>query len=220
MLSTQKNVTSTNIFSCPCVNMKKNINGKTRTNVLVMAKKDDISQESKVNSSLKIVSQVGVAVLGLGFIDAGYSGDWSRIGVISKENEDLLKVAAFLVLMVKFMSSENNNVWQFPNPSPEFLTGDGVPMMVDRFANDEPLAKRWKPLSSFLQTATTSQLMVKFMSSENNNVWQFPNPSPEFLTGDGVPMMVDRFAREEPLAKRWKPLSSFLQTATTSQVDF
>nr|GEU29096.1 retrovirus-related Pol polyprotein from transposon TNT 1-94 [Tanacetum cinerariifolium] len=62
-----------------------------------MAKKDDISQNSKVNSSLKIVSQVGVAVLGLGFIDAGYSGDWSRIGVISKENEDLLKLAAFLV---------------------------------------------------------------------------------------------------------------------------
>lgn len=26
-----------------------------------------------------------------------YSGDWSRIGVISKESEELLKVAAFLV---------------------------------------------------------------------------------------------------------------------------
>jgi hypothetical protein len=26
-----------------------------------------------------------------------YSGDWSRIGVISKETEDLLKLAAFAV---------------------------------------------------------------------------------------------------------------------------
>uniref|UniRef100_A0A6N2MQW4 DUF7887 domain-containing protein n=1 Tax=Salix viminalis TaxID=40686 RepID=A0A6N2MQW4_SALVM len=39
-----------------------------------------------------LLSQSAVAVFGLGFIDAGYSGDWSRIGVISKESEDLLKV--------------------------------------------------------------------------------------------------------------------------------
>ncbi|TYJ39187.1 hypothetical protein E1A91_A04G049400v1 [Gossypium mustelinum] len=29
---------------------------------------------------------------------ARYSGDWSRIGVISKDVEDLLKIAAFLVV--------------------------------------------------------------------------------------------------------------------------
>ncbi|KAM7477112.1 hypothetical protein LguiB_024355 [Lonicera macranthoides] len=46
----------------------------------------------------KITKQSVVAVLGLGFIDAGYSGDWSRIGVISKESEDLLKIAAFVVV--------------------------------------------------------------------------------------------------------------------------
>ncbi|XAR66721.1 hypothetical protein NMG60_11013041 [Bertholletia excelsa] len=45
-----------------------------------------------------ILAQSAVAVFGLGFIDAGYSGDWSRIGVISKETEDLLKLAAFLVV--------------------------------------------------------------------------------------------------------------------------
>ncbi|KAB5552752.1 hypothetical protein DKX38_010063 [Salix brachista] len=45
-----------------------------------------------------LLSQSAVAVFGLGFIDAGYSGDWSRIGVISKESEDLLKVAAFVVI--------------------------------------------------------------------------------------------------------------------------
>ncbi|KAJ6698681.1 DNA-DIRECTED RNA polymerase SUBUNIT BETA [Salix purpurea] len=45
-----------------------------------------------------LLSQSAVAVFGLGFIDAGYSGDWSRIGVVSKESEDLLKVAAFVVI--------------------------------------------------------------------------------------------------------------------------
>eukprot|EP00258_Populus_trichocarpa_P032982 XP_024449001.1 uncharacterized protein LOC112326027 isoform X2 [Populus trichocarpa] len=43
-----------------------------------------------------ILSQSAAAVFGLGFIDAG--GDWSRIGVISKESEDLLKFAAFVVI--------------------------------------------------------------------------------------------------------------------------
>ncbi|TQE06485.1 hypothetical protein C1H46_007984 [Malus baccata] len=42
--------------------------------------------------------RAAVAAFRLGFIDAGYSGDWSRIGAISKESEELLKVAAFLVV--------------------------------------------------------------------------------------------------------------------------
>ncbi|KAM0036776.1 hypothetical protein Hdeb2414_s0014g00430371 [Helianthus debilis subsp. tardiflorus] len=98
MLSTQKYVISTNnIFSCPSVKVKKNVNGETRA-IVSMAKKDDFSQKSTPKTPLKIVSQAVVAVLGLGFIDAGYSGDWSRIGVISKENEDFLKVAALVVV--------------------------------------------------------------------------------------------------------------------------
>lgn len=44
--------------------------------------------------------QVFVAVMTLGFIDAGYSGDWSRIGVLSVEQENLLKTAAFFVVPV------------------------------------------------------------------------------------------------------------------------
>ncbi|CAN6581715.1 unnamed protein product [Malus baccata var. baccata] len=35
--------------------------------------------------------RAAVAAFRLGFIDAGYSGDWSRIGAISKESEELLK---------------------------------------------------------------------------------------------------------------------------------
>ncbi|RZC69771.1 hypothetical protein C5167_032926 [Papaver somniferum] len=57
---------------------------------------------STILSALKIPKiffvQSGIAVLGLGFIDTGYSGDWSRIGVISEENEELPKVAAFVVV--------------------------------------------------------------------------------------------------------------------------
>ncbi|KAK6236000.1 hypothetical protein QQP08_026082 [Theobroma cacao] len=49
-----------------------------------------------------ILARSVVAVVGLGFIDAGYSGDWSRIGVISKEVEDLLKIAAFVVVPLCF----------------------------------------------------------------------------------------------------------------------
>ncbi|KAJ9550801.1 hypothetical protein OSB04_014846 [Centaurea solstitialis] len=101
MVTTQKSIEiSTNIFSSM---VKNNMNGirrrRYKASCISMAKKDDdFSQNSTPNYSIKIASQAAIAVLGLGFIDAGYSGDWSRIGVISKENEDLLKAAAFLVV--------------------------------------------------------------------------------------------------------------------------
>ncbi|XP_059455507.1 uncharacterized protein LOC132185750 isoform X2 [Corylus avellana] len=68
-----------------------------------MAKKKDLSDNSRTQQetifplkiSNPILARSVVALLGLGFIDAG--GDWSRIGVISKETEDLLKLAAFAV---------------------------------------------------------------------------------------------------------------------------
>ncbi|KVI01366.1 uncharacterized protein LOC112501123 [Cynara cardunculus var. scolymus] len=102
MVTTQKCVVgislSTTLFSSiSMVNNNMNEGGRRRrrrrskTSCISMAKKDD-------KYPLKIVSQAAVVVLGLGFIDAGYSGDWSRIGVISKENEDLLKAAAFIVV--------------------------------------------------------------------------------------------------------------------------
>ncbi|XP_059455644.1 uncharacterized protein LOC132185859 isoform X2 [Corylus avellana] len=68
-----------------------------------MAKEKDLSDNSRTQQetifplkiSNPILARSVVALLGLGFIDAG--GDWSRIGVISKETEDLLKLAAFAV---------------------------------------------------------------------------------------------------------------------------
>lgn len=43
-------------------------------------------------------AQALTIVLTLGFLDAGYSGDWSRIGVLSEEAESALRVAAYGVV--------------------------------------------------------------------------------------------------------------------------
>ncbi|KAL1210501.1 hypothetical protein V5N11_006824 [Cardamine amara subsp. amara] len=71
----------------------------------IMSKRKDfpeISNEKRPVLRIKVpnitLARSAIVVLGLGFIDAGYSGDWSRIGVISKETEELLKFAAFLVV--------------------------------------------------------------------------------------------------------------------------
>ncbi|XP_058081262.1 uncharacterized protein LOC131229341 isoform X1 [Magnolia sinica] len=68
------------------------------------SKKEDTSENPKSQDSvfpLKVsnvfLARSAIAVLGLGFIDAGYSGDWSRIGAITRETEEMLKVAAYLV---------------------------------------------------------------------------------------------------------------------------
>ncbi|GJP47207.1 hypothetical protein CLOM_g6424 [Closterium sp. NIES-68] len=42
----------------------------------------------------KVVAQATIAVATAGFVDAGYSGDWSRIGAITPEAEHLLQLAA------------------------------------------------------------------------------------------------------------------------------
>ncbi|ESQ54113.1 hypothetical protein EUTSA_v10026581mg [Eutrema salsugineum] len=73
--------------------------------VTVVSKKRDFPEKSngkrpvlQIKVPNTILARSAIAVLGLGFIDAGYSGDWSRIGSISKETEELLKIAAFLVV--------------------------------------------------------------------------------------------------------------------------
>ncbi|CAA7048704.1 unnamed protein product [Microthlaspi erraticum] len=73
--------------------------------VTVMSKKRDFPENSnekrpvlQIKVPNTILARSAIAVLGLGFVDAGYSGDWSRIGAISKETEELLKISAFLVV--------------------------------------------------------------------------------------------------------------------------
>ncbi|GAV77700.1 hypothetical protein CFOL_v3_21171 [Cephalotus follicularis] len=100
MIGTQRSF----VYNISCCLFGKT-NGKKFPTVL--AKGRDWSENSGTNRPNKfplrllsktLLARSVVAVFGLGFIDAGYSGDWSRIGVISKESEELLKVAAFLVV--------------------------------------------------------------------------------------------------------------------------
>ncbi|KAK3032240.1 hypothetical protein RJ639_035533 [Escallonia herrerae] len=104
MLITEKGIFSSNIFSP--LSLKKNGRSFVTSTLAKKRYSEDSTtqQEGKQPSVLPLriskrsLAQSVVAVFGLGFIDAGYSGDWSRIGVISKGNEDLLKIAAFVVV--------------------------------------------------------------------------------------------------------------------------
>ncbi|TKY54662.1 hypothetical protein E2542_SST19074 [Spatholobus suberectus] len=85
-----------------CVPARK-IRRKFRT---TLAKRKEFQENGKsqqrpfipLRVSKPILARGAIGVFGLGFIDAGYSGDWSRIGVITPQSEELLKVAAFLVV--------------------------------------------------------------------------------------------------------------------------
>ncbi|VAH88059.1 unnamed protein product [Triticum turgidum subsp. durum] len=48
--------------------------------------------------SKTVLLRAGAVLFALGFVDAGYSGDWSRIGAISKDAEELLKLGAYAVV--------------------------------------------------------------------------------------------------------------------------
>ncbi|KDO62303.1 hypothetical protein CISIN_1g033338mg [Citrus sinensis] len=105
MLVTEKCFSFRNLT--PYLPVKKHAVGSNCISFITLAKKKDLPETSSaqqqnekpifpIKVSNLILSRAAVAVLGLGFIDAG--GDWSRIGVISEETEALLKVAAFGVV--------------------------------------------------------------------------------------------------------------------------
>ncbi|KAE9602368.1 hypothetical protein Lal_00049703 [Lupinus albus] len=77
-----------------------NHGSKFGTSTIFAKKKEFIKNQPffKLNISKSLFARTAIGVLGLGFIDAGYSGDWSRIGVITTQSEELLKVAAFVVV--------------------------------------------------------------------------------------------------------------------------
>ncbi|KAK1386878.1 hypothetical protein POM88_015056 [Heracleum sosnowskyi] len=101
MLLTGKNfIIFTSISSHLCTNN----DARKFARVITSAKKEESSGETTdklaafpVRVPKRLLAQSVVAILGLGFVDAGYSGDWSRIGAISKETEDLLKLGAFVI---------------------------------------------------------------------------------------------------------------------------
>ncbi|CAI8611318.1 unnamed protein product [Vicia faba] len=65
-----------------------------------LAKKKDNESQQPLRISNSTLARAAIGVFGLGFIDAGYSGDWSRIGVITPQNEEFLRLAAFLVVPI------------------------------------------------------------------------------------------------------------------------
>ncbi|XP_019170849.1 PREDICTED: uncharacterized protein LOC109166340 [Ipomoea nil] len=71
---------------------------------IAFAEKRDLAENNQqkpifpIKLSKTLLAQSVLGVFALGFIDAGYSGDWSRIGVITKESEHLLKISAFFVV--------------------------------------------------------------------------------------------------------------------------
>ncbi|KAK4852691.1 hypothetical protein QYF36_026221 [Acer negundo] len=91
-------------FNSSYLLLKKNVT--TTKSITTLAQKSNLSKNSTtkqqqyfpIRVSNPILPRAAVALFGLGFVDAGYSRDWSRIGVISEETEALLKVAAFVVV--------------------------------------------------------------------------------------------------------------------------
>ncbi|KAG2553891.1 hypothetical protein PVAP13_9KG627400 [Panicum virgatum] len=81
------------------------------------AKKPADGEDDRAGGSLLLSKSVllrsGVALFALGFVDAGYSGDWSRIGAISKDTEELLRRGAYVVvplsLALIFSLSQDSN---------------------------------------------------------------------------------------------------------------
>ncbi|PIA46009.1 hypothetical protein AQUCO_01600343v1 [Aquilegia coerulea] len=104
MIVAHKSFFSSIIITTPSPYLNISRNGRKLKTTL--AKKPDpvenLETQQQPILSLRVPSvflaRSAVAVLGLGFIDAGYSGDWSRIGVISRETEEFLKVAAYVVV--------------------------------------------------------------------------------------------------------------------------
>ncbi|XP_028067841.1 uncharacterized protein LOC114270507 isoform X1 [Camellia sinensis] len=99
-------ITERSVISNILTHMVVKKNGTKFRSSTVVSQKRELGEKSRdkqepifpLRVSNTILAQSTITVLGLGFIDAGYSGDWSRIRVISKETEDLLKLAAFVVV--------------------------------------------------------------------------------------------------------------------------
>ncbi|XP_028086987.1 uncharacterized protein LOC114287741 isoform X2 [Camellia sinensis] len=97
-------ITERSVISKILTHMVVKKNGTKFRSITVVAQKRELGEKSRdkqeplfsLRVSNTILAQSVVTVLGLGFIDAG--GDWSRIGVISKEAENLLKLTTFVVI--------------------------------------------------------------------------------------------------------------------------
>ncbi|KAG0620860.1 hypothetical protein M758_4G250200, partial [Ceratodon purpureus] len=74
-----------------------------RSGLLVKSQENDkvgpqVDDNKPFYAALEFRIQVAVVILTLGFVDAGYSGDWSRIGALSRETEAQLRTAAYVIV--------------------------------------------------------------------------------------------------------------------------
>ncbi|CAJ1944881.1 unnamed protein product [Sphenostylis stenocarpa] len=83
-----------------------------------LAKRKDFEENGKsqqgpfspLRISRSILARGAIGVFGLGFVDAGYSGDWSRIGVITQQSEELLKdMARSEIVLEKIFQRQSSN---------------------------------------------------------------------------------------------------------------
>nr|GMD27593.1 DNA-directed RNA polymerase subunit beta [Ipomoea batatas] len=103
-------ITNTSIVSCRSTAFSYLFPHRRKYAVAIaLAEKRDLAENNNssptqqkpilpLKLSKTLLAQSALGIFALGFIDAGYSGDWSRIGVISKESEHLLKISAFFVV--------------------------------------------------------------------------------------------------------------------------
>lgn len=56
--------------------------------------------EQSIDIKIYYALEAAVLIGGLGVVDAAYSGDWSRIGVISKETELILQQAVQIIVPI------------------------------------------------------------------------------------------------------------------------
>lgn len=80
------------------VRAEKDENGAEETPDVANLGQPIIIKKSALLTSLDFWLQVAIFVFAAGFVDAGFSGDWSRIGVLSRQTEEELQMAALGVV--------------------------------------------------------------------------------------------------------------------------
>ncbi|CAK9217920.1 unnamed protein product [Sphagnum jensenii] len=102
-------------------NRRRNTTGRRRQNKISTPRAEKRNEDGSIEDddssnssflSMELLLQTVIVVFTLGFIDAGYSGDWSRIGALSKEKEELLRIAAYGVVPLSAAA-----VWAIGNRS-------------------------------------------------------------------------------------------------------
>ena len=79
---------------------------------LARAESDQNDRGSPTSPPIRLVGLSFISVLGfLGVADAGFSGDWSRIGVLTPEQEDVLKLVFLAQVLERAFLAATQKRW-------------------------------------------------------------------------------------------------------------